>query len=476
MSIPISIQVDTYTMNHSPTILVVDDEKEACSGLAVLLQDEGYRILTAYNGKSGIDLAREHAPEMALVDQKMPVMDGLEFLKEARQSLPEMGVVMMTAYGRVESAVEALKLGAADYLVKPINFEELLLIIRRVLSVQNLQAENIELREALEERYSFENMVGNSSVIQALFKRVTQVANTDATILLVGETGTGKELVANAIHHCSKRKSQSMVVVNCAALSEGILESELFGHERGAFTGADRKREGRFQRAHRGTLFLDEVTEVSEKIQVKLLRFLESGEVERVGGDSTFHVDVRLIAATNRDPEEMLAAGKIRDDFYYRLRVVELNIPPLRDRKTDIPALVTHFFRQFTKKYDKEVKGLEDDALDILVEYDWPGNVRQLRNVIEQAVVFGGGAMIRRHDLAGVIRLERKSLGAPSPQTGKNLILVEIEREAILEALNRTGGDRHRAADILQISERTLYRKLKEYKSQAPIPREQDED
>ncbi len=460
-------------MNQSPTLIVIDDEREACGGLAVLLQDEGYKVLTAYNGKVGLDLAREHNPDLALVDQKMPEMNGLQFLKEARQTLPDMAVVMMTAYGTVESAVEAIKLGAADYLMKPINFEELILIIRKVLSIRDLRAENIRLREALEERYSFENMVGSSPVMQDLFKHIMQVAETDATTLLVGETGTGKELAAHAIHQRSARKSHAMIIVNCAALSEGILESELFGHEKGAFTGADRKRDGRFQRAHQGTIFLDEVTEVSEHIQVKLLRFLETGEVERVGGDSSVQVDIRLIAATNRDPEEALAARKIRKDFYYRLNVVQLEIPPLRERISDIPALASHFLHQYSGKYGKEITGIEDNALELLTDYDWPGNVRELRNVVEQAVVFGQHPLIHRSDLKGIVRWDPQK-AAQTPAKGKAHTLAEIERDAILGALNVTGGDRHRAAEILQISERTLYRKLKEYKSCAPISREQE--
>jgi len=270
-------------MQNSATILVVDDERNACSGLAILLQDEGYQVVTAFDGREGLERVRDSSPDMVLTDMKMPEIDGLQFLQSAKNDFPELPVVVMTAYGTVETAVEAMKAGAFDYLLKPINFEELLLTVQRVLSYQELWEENVHLKSALADRASVENIIGNSPAMQSLFKQMAQVAETDVTTLLVGETGTGKELVAQAIHQGSKRKDKPLVIVNCAALSESILESELFGHEKGAFTGADRRREGRFQRANLGTIFLDEVTEVPEKVQLKLLRFLENGEIEKVG-------------------------------------------------------------------------------------------------------------------------------------------------------------------------------------------------
>jgi two-component system response regulator HydG len=454
-------------MMPAPHVLVVDDEREACQGLGLVLQDEGYRVTMTYDGHSALALAKEDEPDVALLDLRMPGMDGLALLAALRDNFPAVSAIMMTAYGSEKTAVEAMKRGAKDYLTKPVDMDELLLCIERLIEHNRLLDENRDLRDQLRERYSFDNMIGGHPQMQRVFKAIAQMAETDATVLITGETGTGKELVAQALHNLSNRSSAPFVVVNCAALSEGILESELFGHEKGAFTGAERRRIGRFERAHKGTLLLDEITEIGPNVQVKLLRFLEDHRVERVGGEGHVEVDVRILAATNRDIEDAVAKGIVRNDLYYRLNVVQLTIPPLRERLSDIPLLCQHFLLQYRGESDLGPKAFSPEAIKILTGYEWPGNVRELRNVVEQTVVFCREAVIQPHHLPAVLREVEPIEPKLRPGDLEGVSLAEIEREAILSTLQSVSGDRSRAAQLLGISERTLYRKLSEYRTKA---------
>ncbi|MBI5496851.1 MAG: sigma-54-dependent Fis family transcriptional regulator [Deltaproteobacteria bacterium] len=442
-------------------ILVVDDEANARGALAELLREEGFSIELAADGFKALPKLAEFAPDLVLTDLKMPGMDGIELMKKAREQDPERQVVVMTAYGTVETAVEAMRQGAADYLTKPINMDELLLVLDRVLERRRLRLEAGQLRERLAERHGIENMVGRSPIMQELFNTVLQVSPSRASLLITGESGTGKELIAAAIHQHSPRSHGPFVKLHCAALAETLLESELFGHERGAFTGAVSRRDGRFQQAHGGTLFLDEIGEISPAIQVKLLRFLQEHTFERVGGNQTIEVDVRVIAATHRDLAKLVKDGKFREDLYYRLNVVSLEVPPLRKRRTDIPLLAMHFLNKYSKENGKAVKGFSDDALEALVRYSWPGNVRELENAVERAVVICRQEVIRPQDLTPTVSSPSMPNNGMPPIPGSTL--AELEKYAILRTLEHTGGSTSKAAAILGISARKIQYKLHEY-------------
>jgi DNA-binding NtrC family response regulator len=443
------------------SILVVDDEANARTALAELLRDEGYRVETAADGFKALGKMEELAPDLILTDLKMPGMGGVELLERVRAQDEEIVVLVMTAFGAVESAVEAMRKGAANYLTKPLNTAELFLVVSRELERRRLRREAGSLRARLAERYSFDNIIGNAPAMQAVFKTVSQVAAARASVLITGESGTGKELIAAAIHQRSPRLKGPFVKLHCAALAESILESELFGHERGAFTGAAGRRDGRFQQAHGGTLFLDEIGEISPAVQVKLLRFLQEHEFERVGGNETIRVDVRVVAATNRDLKAEVARGRFREDLYYRLNVIAIEMPSLRDRPSDVPLLATHFLRKYTGENGKELEGFSDDVLARLSAYGWPGNVRELENVIERAVVLCAGSKITAAELPPHIAPPLTPGGISIPGS----TLDEIEHYAIVKTLESTGGSTSKAAEMLGMSVRKIQYKLHEYES-----------
>jgi len=446
-------------------ILIVDDEASARHALSEILSDEGYQVKMAGDGFRAIAAAQEFLPDLVLTDLKMPGMDGMGLLSRLKEIHPETSVVLMTAFGAVESAVQAMRAGASNYLTKPLNSDELLLVIDRCLEGVALRREARSLRDKLSERYDFSNIVGHSAEMRAVFKGVEQVAQSRATVLITGESGTGKELIASALHHNSERKERPFVKLHCAALAETLLESELFGHERGAFTGADRRRIGRFEQADGGTLFLDEIGEISAATQVKLLRVLQEHEFERVGGNQTVKVDVRLIAATNRDLKQQVALGKFREDLYYRLNVINLHLPPLRERPDDIPSLAMHFVRRFAAENDKTVDRIDPSAMRLLCAHRFPGNVRELENVIERAVVLvDGPAILPKHLPAELDSAEDDESRLPRIPGAS---LAELERFAILRTLEQVGGSTTQAARILGISVRKVQYRLRDY-AEAP--------
>ncbi len=442
-------------------ILIVDDEANARTALNELLTDEGYRVEMAADGFKAIGKIDEFDPDIVLTDLKMPGMDGLELLRKVRERSDDLMVVVMTAFGAVDSAVAAMKEGAASYLTKPINMTELVLVLGREMERRRLRRQTGILQGRLAERYSFKNIVGSAPVMQEIFKVVAQIAPSRASVLITGESGTGKELIAAAIHERSPRAKGPFVKLHCAALAETLLESELFGHERGAFTGAAARREGRFSQANGGTLFLDEIGDISGSIQVKLLRFLQEHEFERVGGNETVRVDVRVIAATNRDLRAEVAAGRFREDLYYRLNVINVEMPALRARPSDIPLLAMHFLRQFAVDNGKAIVGLSDDALQRLSAYAWPGNVRELENVVERAVVLCTAAQIGTSDLPPHLLAAKSAGGISIPGSTLN----DIERHAIFATLEAAGGSTGKAAEMLGISVRKIQYKLHEYQS-----------
>jgi DNA-binding NtrC family response regulator len=440
-------------------ILIVDDEESQRKQLAGFLEKQGFDVITAASGSEAIRACQERHFEIALIDLKMPEMDGIELLGKLKEKSPEMQVIMMTAYGSVETAVEAMKLGAYNYVGKPINLDELKVNINRALESHHLLAENRFLKEELKERFKDIQIIGKSKAIQAVLSTVSRVAKTKSTVLIRGETGTGKELVARSIHALGDRSEQPFIPVSCAALAESLLESELFGHEKGAFTGAIRRREGRFELANGGTLFLDEVGDIPLETQVKILRVIESQEFERLGGKETLKVDVRMIAATNQDLEEKIKEKTFREDLYYRLNVISIFIPPLRERKEDVLVLVDHFLDKANRKCGKTVEGITPAVKDLILSYDWPGNVRELENVIERGVVLSRTNVIDKDDLpyfglAG---------GTADEATATLRSLKDVERVHILKILDHADWNLNKTADILGIHRNTLRLKMKEY-------------
>jgi two-component system response regulator HydG len=438
------------------TLLVVDDDQNHRQTLMILLEKLGYRVSGADNGESAVALCREQPFDLILMDVRMDGMSGIEATRGILAYNPAIPIIIMTAYSAVENAVEALKAGAYDYLTKPLDFDELKLVVERALDHAALRDENRLLRDALSP--SFDAVIGQSRPMRQLFDMLKTIAPSEATVLITGESGTGKEVVAKMIHANSKRGKEPFVAVNCAALSETLLESELFGHEKGAFTGADKRREGRFLAAHRGTIFLDEIGEMPQSMQVKLLRVIQERELQRVGGDQTVRVDVRILAATNRDLKEEVKAGNFRQDLYYRLNVVNVNVPPLRDRVEDIPLLAMYFLKLYAEKNDKTVKGFAPGAMDRLLKYLWPGNVRELENAVERAVVLLMGEYVSERELPPGI-VENEDGLAPRRSFG-NMTLEEIERLAVLDALEDAGGNKSEAARRLGINRKTLLSKL----------------
>jgi two-component system, NtrC family, response regulator HydG len=439
-------------------ILVADDEASARNGLATLLRGEGFEVDLAEDGQQALVRLQDTCPDVLVTDLHMPHLDGIQLLERAREALPELVVILVTAFADVDTAVRAMQGGAEHYLTKPVQMDELLVVIERALERRRLQQETTELRARLKDRLSLDNMIGSSPAMQAVFDVIEQVAPTKASVLITGESGTGKELAAQAIHQNSPRAKAPFVKLHCAALAESLLESELFGHERGSFTGAVGRREGRFKQADGGTLFLDEIGEISPAIQVKLLRFLQERTFERVGGNETLKVDVRIITATNRDLAAEVAAGKFREDLFYRLDVVNIEMPPLRARPSDLMPLATHFLHRFAKENGKQVDGFADDAAERISAYRWPGNVRELENIIERAVVLcDTPRLTAKHLPAGVGAASRTGVRIPGSTMG------EIERHAILSTLEACGGRTAQAAQMLDISVRKIQYKLHEY-------------
>jgi DNA-binding NtrC family response regulator len=445
-----------------PTLLIVDDEKTTRDGLRAALE-ERYDVYVADDATAAFELLEQENFDVLLTDFKLPNEDGMKLITRAK-SLSEPPIcILMTAYGSEELAVEAMKRGADDYIAKGrLQIDELEMRIARALKRQNLETENVSLRQQLDSKFGLEKIIGESPAMKEIFEVVQQVAPTRATVLLEGESGTGKEIFAKAIHQLSPRAKQSFVAVHCAALAPTLLESELFGHEKGAFTGAHERRIGRFEQAQGGTLFLDEIGEIDAAIQVKLLRFLGERTFERVGSNKTLTADVRLIAATNKNLEELVKAGKFRDDLFFRLRVVEIILPPLRERAGDIPLLAQIFLREFAKENGKAVNDFTADALEWLMNYSWPGNVRELRTAIEHAVVLCRGEKIAARDLPPSVR-NINSSGVQPVLARNNLTVKDAERELIVRALKETNGNRTLAAEKIGMSRRTFHRKLHTY-------------
>lgn len=444
-------------MRKDVHILIVDDERVMRDSLSEWLREDGYEVVAVEDGVQALEKVRNERWDVLLVDLKMPGMDGIEVLDKVKKTNKEIPVIIMTAYATVDSAVEAMKKGAYDYIVKPFNPEEIGLAIRKIIAYQDLLKENIYLRQELEKKYEFKDIIGKSHKMQEVLALVKTVARSNSTILIEGESGTGKELVARAIHNSSLRSDGPFVAVSCAALPETLLESELFGHEKGAFTGAVSTKKGRFELANKGTLLLDEIGDISSKTQVDLLRVLEEKEFRRVGGTEVIKTDVRIISATNKDLKGLVEEGRFREDLYYRINVVSIQLPPLRDRKEDVPLLVQHFLRKYCIENKKEIDGLSEEAFRFLIKYDWPGNVRELENAIERAVVITKGRIVLLEDLPGPIRAE----GEFKPAS--NMQLREVEKEHILHALELNNWSITKTAKILGIDRNTLSSKIKKY-------------
>lgn len=454
-------------MIDKPTLLIVDDEVATREGLRNALEDR-FDVYVAEDVKTAQEILDSTQIDVVLTDLKLPDEDGIKLIEKAKARSKPPICILMTAYGSEDVAVDAMKHGADDYVSKGrMQIDELEMRISRLLRERELEQENIKLKKELDTRYGLEKIIGESPQMRAIFDIVRQVAPTEATVLIYGESGTGKELVARAIHQLSPRAKRPMVTVHCAALSPTLLESELFGHEKGAFTGAVERRIGRFEEANGGTLFLDEIGEIDHVIQVKLLRFLGEKTFERVGSNKTIRADVRLITATNKNLWELVKKGEFREDLFYRLRVVEITLPPLRERKMDIPLLVNHFIKEFASKNGKIITGISDEALTILLNYHWPGNVRELRTAIEHAVVFCKGDTITARDLPLFVRQPETMISITQPtalqQLQKPMTIKELEKQLIINALKEFNGNRTLAAKRIGISRRTLHRKLNEY-------------
>ena len=443
-------------------ILVVDDEPAQRELIGGFLRKQGHEVLLAEGGAEALARVRERRVDLVVSDCRMPGMSGLDLLREVKAVNPEIPLMLMTAYGTVEMAVQAMKEGAADFLTKPLDLDELTLRVGRVTEQVRLRSAVRELQAQLVERHRIEGIIGESGRMQEVLALVKRVAPSDATVLIRGESGTGKELIARAIHYNSPRAAGPLVTLNCAALPEQLLESELFGHEKGAFTGAGSLRKGRFELADGGTIFLDEIGDLSPALQVKLLRVLQERQFERLGGSRTIQVDVRILAATHRDLEAAMRTDAFREDLYYRLNVVAITVPPLRERREDIPPLLDYFLPKFADKDRRTVTGLTAAARDALLRYDYPGNVRELENIVERAVLLSRGPVIDLEDLPVTLRPGERRPGAPLPQ-GLPDVLADIERQAIRSALERSGGVQTKAAEELGISERVLRYKMHKY-------------
>jgi len=453
-------------MRSNWTILVVDDEESVRKLLTAVLKKEGYTVETAEDGRQAVEKAQAIKPALVIMDIRMPQMDGLAAFKAIREENKEVLVVLMTAFAAVETAVEAVKLGAYDYIIKPFNIDEVKLLIKRAMQVQTLTEEVKVLREELHSNYRLDKLLTNSPKMQELYRIIGKVASTNATVLITGESGTGKELIANTIHYNSSRSHGPFIKINCGALPESLLESELFGHEKGSFTGAAARKLGRFELANKGTIFLDEVGEVSPALQVKLLRVLQEREFERVGGTEPVKTDIRIIAATNRNLEEMVAKGTFREDLYYRLNVVFIHVPPLRERREDIHLLADYFLHKYAQENNKTMSMFDMETCSLLADYHWPGNVRELANVVERAVIMSTGCVIFPEDLpAALSRHQILAMEASSDYAGQPLkeIIKQVERNVIKQALANNNGNKVKTAKDLGMSRRSLLYKIEEY-------------
>ena len=444
-----------------PLILIVDDELSNRRTLTRVLQREGFSIIEAQDGEEALQKLLEN-PILMITDLKMPKVDGMELLTLAREKFPSTEVILMTAFGTIDLAVEAMRQGAWDFIPKPIKRGDLLRAVHKAIKKYDISKENRELKKALAQALP-KDWIGSSAPMEHLNIQALQAANSMASILLLGESGTGKSRLAQHIHQNSPRAHKTLITINCGAIPESLMESELFGHEAGAFTGAKQQRKGRFELAHNGTLFLDEITELSPQLQVKLLRVLQDGAFERVGGSKTLHCDVRIIAASNRDPQEAIREKQLREDLYYRLNVVQLRIPPLRDRNTDIPALALHFSRVHAQRNNRPFKEIAVQAMNRLCTWIWPGNVRELENIVERAVVLSQGDQLLVSDLPFELQGEEENLG-DTLVFSLGTPLKDIEREVIQRTLQMVSGDKSRAAEILGITARTIYRREAEWK------------
>ncbi|MBN1782497.1 sigma-54-dependent Fis family transcriptional regulator [bacterium] len=445
-------------------ILLVDDEKSVRTTLSLMLKRSGYQVEEAVNGEEALKMIKAHFYDLVVTDLKMEPVDGMEVLRQVKAANKTTEIVVMTAYSTVESGVEAMKLGAYDYIQKPFDKDEFLILIKKALERKDLISEVEHLQNELREKYRFENIVGNSNAMMEVLSMVSKVAKTDSTVLITGQSGTGKELIAKATHLNSRRKNRAFITINCGALPENLQESELFGHVRGAFTGAIKDKRGLFQEASGGTLFLDEIGETALSTQVKLLRFLQDGEIRRVGENEPVYVDVRLIAATNKDLKKQIEEGKFREDLYYRLNVIPIDLPAVSERRDDIPLLAAHFLKIYAERTKKNNPLISPDAMKYLMDYDWPGNVRELENVIERAMILAPKNVIQPDDLpAALLECERKPVTETQTLPGGDQTLEELEKQHILMTLEKYDWNQKKASDILGISTTTLWRKLKLY-------------
>ena len=453
-------------------ILVVDDESLMREFISESLISHGYDVDCAESGMQAFEFMNGEVYDVILTDYKMPKVTGMDVLKRTRDKMPDTKVIIMTAYGTVENAVEAMKLGAFDYIAKPFGVDEVLILIKRAIEFKSLQVENRRLYSELEDHYGYRNMIGDSPAMQKVFDLIRTVSLSRSTVLVTGKSGTGKELVARAIHYMSSRKNGPFIKINCAALPTELMESELFGHEKGAFTGAIRKYRGRFERANNGTLFLDEISEMSPQLQAKLLRILQEREFEPVGSSDTIQVDVRIITTTNRDLQKEIENGNFREDLFYRLNVIHINLPTLKERLEDIPLLTNHFLQKFNLENGKAIEGISDEVLSIWIRHDWPGNVRELENTVERAVVMCKGKILELSDIPPIEEGPESPAEIHDHEVGgeeygieiqPGTTLADMERELILKTLSEEGGNRTLTAEILGISVRTLRNKLALY-------------
>ncbi|HZS11856.1 MAG TPA: sigma-54 dependent transcriptional regulator [Nitrospirales bacterium] len=453
------MSVDTPVLLGHAQVLIVDDDGETLELLREIVSKEGYQVATAENAEEALAKVSQDQPDVVISDINMPGMDGLALLGELKTRAPQTLVILLTAYGSLRTTVDGIKAGAFDYLSKPFIVDEIRLVVRRALEHKQVLSENLALKEQLKDRYRFDNLIGSSQGMVQVYKLIARVAQTDSTVLLQGESGTGKELVARAIHTNSLRSSGPFIVVDSGALTESLLESELFGHERGAFTGAVASKKGLLEKAHLGTCFFDEMANISPTLQSKLLRVLQEREIRRVGGSDPTRVDVRIIAASNKDLKPLVESGTFREDLYYRLNVVTINIPPLRERSEDIPLLAQYFVQRYGSEKGKAVNGIAPEALDLLTRYHWPGNVRELEHVIERAVVLTPNPVLLPHDLPESLRTAAAQISAP----GGWMTLDTLEKDYILRCLESHHRDLGRTAEILGIHRKTLLRKLRRY-------------
>jgi len=446
------------------TILIVDDEESICQSLDAILSDEGYQVLVAGSGEEAVKIVEEEMPQLVLLDVWLPGMDGLETLKAIKTINPKIMVIIMSGHGTIETAVKATKLGAFDFIEKPLSLDKIIILVNNAISLIRLQEENVLLKEKVSHQYE---LTGQSQAITELKEIISIVAPTNAWILIMGENGTGKELVARSIHHLSLRSHKDIVEVNCAAIPEELIESELFGHEKGAFTGATEKKRGKFDLAHEGTIFLDEVADMSLKAQAKILRILQEKKFERVGGNKLIDMDVRVLAATNKDLEEEMKAGRFRPDLYYRLHVIPLTVPPLRERKEDIKPLAERFLLDFTNKEGMEPKTLTDDALALLMKHDWPGNVRELKNIIERLIILTPSDEITAADIPSLnVKEEKEMASGAQPESVDSLkdAKMDFERQFIIKKLEEHEGNISKTAEAIGLERSNLHKKLKSFK------------